>query len=288
MRSRDCLTLICTLCVAFSFQGCSSLFFYPDKTLYTTPSAYSLNYDDIYFSSDDNTSLHAWHIYPDTHAKGLLLVAHGNAQNLSSHFTSWLWMIQAGYELFIFDYRGYGRSQGSADISGSIKDTKSALAYIEGSHQGDYFVCGQSLGGTMLLNALNKRDNSRIKSVIIDSTFTGFSDIVSDKLSAFWLTWPFQWIPYLSLSGEYDAKDRVGNINIPLLFVHGSLDTTISANNSWQLFELSSLPREIWIVKNTGHTQAFSNENVQKDLLQFLQENEQNFDPNYSRMKIYE
>lgn len=274
--------------ISVFFQGCSSLFFYPDKILYSTPASYDLKYDDVYFSSDNNISLHAWHIYPDTDAKGLLLVAHGNAQNLSSHYTSWIWLLEAGYELFIFDYRGYGQSEGKANIIGSIKDTSAALDYIERSYEGDYFVCGQSLGGTILLNALQNRDNSRIKSVIIDSTFRGFSDITSDKMNGLWLTWPFQWIPYLSLSDKYDAKNKVAGLNKPLLFIHGSLDTTISANNSWQLFELSKPPREIWIVKNTNHTQAFMNENVRKDLLQFLHASEQNFNPHYSRMKIYE
>ena len=288
MHNKYLLTLICTFFLALSFQGCSSLFFYPDKTVYSTPASYDLKFDDVYFASEDNTTLHAWHIYPDTETKGLLLVAHGNAQNLSSHYASWVWLIKAGYELFIFDYRGYGKSEGKAEITGSIKDTRAALNYVESLYSGYYFVCGQSLGGTVLLNALDMRDNSRIKLVIIDSTFRGFSDIVNDKLSSFWLTWPFQWIPYLSLSDKYDAKDKVAEVDRPLLFLHGSLDMMISVNNSWQLFELANLPREIWIVKNTGHIQSLSNENVQKDLLQILQVGEKNFNPNYSRMKIYE
>lgn len=288
MFSKRWLAYVCMLCLALSFQGCSSLFFYPDRIEYSTPVAYGLNYENVYFPSDDNTSLHAWRIYPERDAKGLLFVAHGNAQNLSSHFTSWVWLVKAGYELFIFDYRGYGQSEGSAEISGSVKDTRAALDYLEKNYQGDYFVCGQSLGGTILLNALDKRDNSRIKSVIIDSTFMGFSDIASDKLNAIWLTWPFQWIPYLSLTDKFDAKDKVAGVNKPLLFVHGALDTTISANNSWQLFERSHPPREIWIVKGAGHTQSFSHEYVQREFLQFLHENGQDFNPYYSRMKIYE
>ncbi len=273
---------------ALLFQGCTSLFFYPDHITYRTPEFYELNYDDVSFDSQDKTKLHAWHIYPNTPSKGLLFVAHGNAQNLSSHFTSWVWLVESGYELFIFDYRGYGRSEGKAALKGSIEDTLSALSYLESRSTKEYFACGQSLGGTLLLNALANRDNTKIKAVVIDSTFTGFSQIVKNKMDSFWLTWPLQWIPSLSISDHYDAKDKVLGLNKPVLFLHGSLDTTVSPNNSWQLFELSSMPREFWIVKDKGHTQSFENKAVQKDFLEFLQDEKNFYDKNYSRMRIYE
>jgi len=276
------------LLLALFFQGCTSVFLYPDHNTYTTPESYGLNYDEVYFPSEDKTSLHAWHIYPRTESKGLLFVAHGNAQNLSAHFVSWVWLLKAGYEVFIFDYRGYGRSQGESEIEGSIKDTAAALAYVDMHYEKAYFACGQSLGGTMLLNAMQERDNPKIKAVIIDSTFTGFSDIAAEKMNGFFLTWPFQWIPRLSLSDRYDAKDRVSRVNKPLLFLHGSLDKTISPNHSWQLFESAPMPRELWLVKDARHTQALENEAVQKDFLEFLQLEKAYYAPYYSRMRIYE
>lgn len=273
---------------ALLLQGCSSLFFYPDDITYRTPDFYELGYKDVYFDSRDKTPLHAWHIYPKQDSKGLVFVAHGNAQNLSSHFASWVWLIEEGYELFIFDYRGYGKSAGEIDLKGSIEDTLSALDQIERSYKKEYFVCGQSLGGTLLLNALEGRDNTKIRGVIIDSTFVGFRDIVNTKLSQSWLTWPFQWIPYLSLSDDHDAKDRVAILQKPILFLHGSQDGIVSANNSWQLFELSKPPKELWLVKNAGHIQALENDHVRSDFLEFLEKESSYFNPDYSRMRIYE
>ena len=274
--------------IIFFYQGCSSHFFYPDKTVYRTPAHYDLKYDDVYFKSKDDTPLHAWHIYPKVPSKGLLFVAHGNAQNLSSHFVSWVWLIEEGYEIFIFDYREYGRSEGKSTIEGSIDDTKAALSHLEGFYKEEYVAVGQSLGGTMLLNALSDRDNAKIRSVVIDSTFSGFSDIASKKMKGAWLTWPFQWIPRVILSDAYDAKDRVGKINKPLLFIHGSLDNVISVNESWTLFELSRVPRELWIVKGAEHTQGLDKQSVRKDFLFFLHSGRQYYTPHYSRMKIYE
>lgn len=270
------------------FQGCSLLFFYPDHITYRTPEFYDLKYDDIYFDSSDNTSLHAWHIYPKQESKGLMFVAHGNAQNLSSHFTGWTWLIDEGYELFIFDYRGYGKSEGEIDLKGSIDDTKDALDYLEKSYKDEYFVCGQSLGGSLLLNALQGRDNTKIKAIVLDSVFKGFVDIANEKMAQNWLTMPVRWMPYLVLSTAYDAKDKVKQIKKPILFLHGSFDMIISPNNSWQLFELSNMPKELWIVETAKHIQALENEEARNDFVKFLQKDKEYFAPNYSRMRIYE
>jgi len=270
------------------FSGCTSMFFYPDKVTYRTPEFYDLKYKDIYFNSSNNTKLHAWHLYPDSESKGLVFVAHGNAQNISSHFASWVWLVKEGYEVFIFDYRGYGKSDSDAQLKGSIEDTTAALSYIENEYQKPYFVCGQSLGGTLLLNALKAHNTKNIKAVIIDSTFTGFADIANEKMDNTWILWPFQWIPYLSISSKYDSKDIVYNIDKPILFIHGSLDATIPPNNSWQLFEAASTPKELWLVKSAKHIQSFENTNVQKDFLEFLSQDTKHFSPKYSRMRIYE
>jgi len=270
------------------FQGCASHFFQPDKHVYRTPKYYDLKYDDVYFKSYDKTSLHAWRIYPSTQSKGLVFVAHGNAQNLSAHFVSWIWLVKQGYEVFIFDYREYGKSEGESSIKGSIEDTKAALDYVEKVYAKPYVAVGQSLGGTMLLNAVENRDNEKIKFFVIDSTFTGFSDIASEKMDSLWLTWPFQWIPKLTLTSDYDAKDRVQAIEKPLLFIHGSLDYIITVDDSWKLFEGSPMPKEMWIVKHAHHIQGLENESVQKDFVEFLNTGVSQYNSNYSRLKIYE
>jgi alpha-beta hydrolase superfamily lysophospholipase len=274
--------------ILFLPQGCSSHFFYPDKTVYASPENFGIHYNDLYFDSADGTRLHAWKLHPKEHSKGLVFVAHGNAQNLSAHFASWVWLVERGFELFIFDYRGYGQSEGETSIPGAIEDTKAALAYIEAHHSGEYVACGQSLGGTMLLNALAKRDNSRITAVVIDSTFRGFADIASDKMDQIFITWPFQWIPYLSLDEEFDAAAHITDLSVPLLLLHGSADAVISPNDSWQLFELAREPRELWLVKEAGHIQALGHKPVQDDFVVYLSDINKHYNESYAQMRIYE
>jgi len=269
--------------------GCSSLFFYPDRVVYSTPSEFGFNYETHKINSKDKTQLNAWHIKSNQKSKGLLILAHGNAQNMTAHFKGWTWLVEAGYELFIFDYRAYGKSKGEVSIEGSVDDVNAVLDFVEAHVKRDYFLCGQSLGGTLSLAALKEKSRKRMKALIVDSTFTSFAGIASEKLSYLFLTWPFQWIPYLTLPDEFDAIDNVREVDKPILFLHGSLDITIPANHTWQLFDRSYTPKEFWLVNRAKHIQTFKHIKVREDFLTFLERVSEGsfYHKSYSRMKIY-
>lgn len=272
------------------FSACSSLFFYPNKHQYALPSDFNVSYTNHTFYSHDSTKLHAWHIKSPIPSKGLLVLAHGNAENLSSHFRSWIWLVKKGYDLFIFDYRAYGKSFGKVDLKGSVEDVSAALDYVEKSFNKEYFLCGQSLGGTLSLAALAKRDTQKIQALILDSTFNSFSGIASEKMRGFFLTWPFSWIPYLTITSDFDASEHIKKIKIPVLFLHGSKDRTVPANHSWQLFDVANKPKEMWVVSGAFHTQAFFNRKLREDFLGFLAKVKAGtyYSTYHSKMKIYD
>lgn len=276
--------------ITFLFlSGCSSLFFYPDKIVYSNPSEFGFKYDAYTIASKDKTLLDAWHVKPNEKSKGFIVLAHGNGQNMTAHFRAWTWLIQAGYELFIFDYRSYGKSEGQISIEGSIHDVNAILDFVEMKFKKIYVVVGQSLGGTLSLAALHQKPRPLIKALVIDSTFTSFSTIASEKMRQFFLTWPFTWVATLTLPDEFDAIDKVQTIDKPILFVHESKDVTIPANHSWQLFDLSSRPKEFWLVGEAKHIQSFNHVKIRRDFLKFLERVKRGnvYHKDYSSMKIY-
>ena len=274
------------LFVLIIFSGCSNMVFHPDSHVYRTPDKYELLYQDIDFTSSDGTMLHGWWLKPQTDSKGLMVVVHGNAQNLSAHFVSWVWLVEAGYELFIFDYRGYGKSEGEEELDKVIEDTTAALHYAREHYEGDLYVSGQSLGGVLLTNALAREPYPRYKLAIIDSCYSDLEEMGKDVLSRSFITWPFQWVSYLVLTDEYNPIDRVGKIDVPMLFIAGSKDAIIPPNNSWQLFDAASRPKEFWLVNTAGHTNAMNNPTIQRDLLEYLKAIP--VEPDYSALKIYD
>lgn len=278
-----------SLIIVLFLSGCSSLFFYPDRVVYSNPSEFGFKYDTYKIASKDKTLLDAWHVKPSEKSKGLVILAHGNAQNMTAHFKGWTWLIEAGYELFIFDYRAYGKSEGENSIEGSVNDVNAVLDFIDNRFKKSYFVVGQSLGGTLSLAALHQKPRPLVKAMVIDSTFTSFATIASEKMGHFFLTWPFKWIPSLTLPDQFDAIDTVQMIRKPILFLHGSRDVTIPANHSWQLFDLSARPKEFWIVTQAKHIQAFYHVKIRRDFLTFLKRVDAGsfYHKDYTSMKIY-
>ncbi len=280
-------TLILSMVLAL--QGCSSLFFQPDAKSYAEPQQFGLQYQDLYLRSKDGTSIHSWHLQGSKPLKKLVFVAHGNGQNLSAHFRSWIWLVKEGYDVVIMDYRGYGKSGGTVSIQGAIEDIQAVLDHIEKEiHPKSYFVCGQSLGGNLLLNALKGRDLSRIDGVILDSAVIGFRAIATEKLSQSFLTWLFQWIPSLTLPSEYNVSGWIRKIDKPLLFLHASFDNVVSLNNSWELFEKAKLPKSLWLAKRAKHTGTLQFSKAQKAFVRYLESIKDHAVTDYAQIKIFE
>ena len=167
-------------------SGCASLFFYPMREEVWTPAQDNIIYQDIEFESFDGVKLHGWLLCPKKASRGTILFLHGNAENISTHSRSMLWLVKEGYEVFAFDYRGYGRSAGKPDIPGVHGDARAAidkLLSMPGISPERYVVFGQSLGGSIAVRAVAETPlHQRPRALIIDSAFLGYKRIARDVL----------------------------------------------------------------------------------------------------------
>jgi len=143
--------------------GCSSVFFYPDKTTYITPDRLNLDYEDVYLDTADGETLHGWWLPAKTDgpSKGTIYYLHGNAQNVSAHILNVAWLPPKGYNVFTLDYRGYGQSTGAADIEGTLHDVETGLRWLAEHHTDQpLFLLGQSLGGANGFSATNNPNST--------------------------------------------------------------------------------------------------------------------------------
>ena len=101
-------------------MGCNSLFYYPSQKVFYTPHNFGTTYEDVYFTSKDGTRLNGWFVPAIGHAKGTVIHFHGNAENITNHYTFVQWLPSEGFNLFVFDYRGYGASSGKPDLEGMV------------------------------------------------------------------------------------------------------------------------------------------------------------------------
>lgn len=266
---------ICLLVLFLLLSGCSSLFFYPQKQLYDNPVAQRFSPEDVYFKTTDGLVLHGWFFRSKPEAEATILVLHGNAENLSTHVNSVLWLVMEGFNVFIFDYRGYGRSQGSPGLKGVHLDAEAALETALGlprAKSGSIVVLGQSIGGAIAVYTVaNSPYKDRVAALVIDSAFASYRLITREKLGQFFLTWPFQYPLSFLVSDYYSPIRWIKKVSpVPILIIHGDKDPVVPVHHGRMLYEAALPPKEFWETSVPGHVCSFADERVRKKLVRHL------------------
>ncbi len=265
-------------------SGCTQLFFQPHSFLIDTPERHGIEYRVENFQATDGTSLNAWFLpakpADGAQAKATILFLHGNAENISTHFRNVMWLPAEGYSVLALDYRGYGASDGTPSLAGIQLDIDAAMRHLLTHKDVDpnkIVIFGQSLGGALAIYyAAHNAYRANIRAVVIDSAFYDYRQIAREKLAGFFLTWPFQWLPWLAVNDDYSPKDSIAVISpLPLMLIHGDRDEVVPPGHSRRLFKLAREPKELLIVPGAGHTQSLNEETARKRLIEFLQRNTQ-------------
>jgi len=233
--------LILVLLFIFSLTSCSSLFFYPDKKHYANPLIDLIEKRDVYFKSGDGVRLHGWYIFSDReNPKGVVVHFHGNAENISTYVGYIYWLLEQGYDVFMFDYRGYGRSEGKPDFKGIHEDGLSAIekAYEIGRSK-KLIIFGQSLGGAVSIYCTAKSEyKENIKALIVDSPFADYRLIVKDRLRSFFLFYPLSFIAPWFFDNYYSPLKWIDYVRpVPVIFIHGREDSVIPYTHTLLLSE---------------------------------------------------
>jgi fermentation-respiration switch protein FrsA (DUF1100 family) len=251
------------LLLGIGVGGCGdNLFYYPDNVVYSVPTKYGLEYEDVFFSSKDGTVLHGWFIPAKSDPVGTVIHFHGNAQNLTAHFEFVKWLPQEGFNLFVFDYRGYGQSKGKPSRRGIYEDSVAAIEYVKSRSDIDrerLFVLGQSLGGANAISAVAGNHFDGIRGVVIESSFCSYRRIARDVLDETSVSFLQAPISSLMVSNSYDPEDVVADISpIPIVFIHGTDDDVVPCYHSKRLYEKAGEQKELWIIEGGRHTEAFT------------------------------
>lgn len=269
------LSYILILAFLILNASCSSLLFYPQKKLIDNPFLKEVSYEDVYFKTSDGLKLHGWHIKAKDKSYGTILYLHGNAENISTHVNNVLWLSLEGYDVFAFDYRGYGLSEGSPTLEGVHLDAQAALETVLSlpkMNMERIFVFGQSLGGAIAVYTVaTSPHKSRIKALIIDSAFSGYRLIAREKFAQFIITWLFQYPLSFLFEDHYSPIQWIKEIApVPVLIMHGDKDKIVPVHHGFILYEKALNPKEFWVVKDAGHIQAFDLKGIREKYLEYL------------------
>lgn len=266
------VVLLATLCA-----GCGSPFFHPERTVVAPPFLDRVEREDVTFATRDNVALHGWMLSPKggTPPRGTLLFLHGNAGNVGTHVGAVAWIADAGYRVFTFDYRGYGRSEGTPTVEGVHEDARAALALLPtlpGVDRGRIAVFGQSMGGSVAVHTVaTAPDRSLVKALVIEGAFAGWRRIVRDRLAATIIGWPLAHPASWLFDDGYSAERWIGKLpRIPVVVVHGTADGVVPYAHGQLLYGLAADPKGFWTLRDGGHVNAFAEAPVRKQFLEFL------------------
>ncbi len=232
----------------------SKLTFHPVR--YATNDSWTLpaNTEDVWFKVDENTRLHGWFFHARTDmqpAAATVLYFHGNGGNLSG--VAWIAerLAKNGFDVLIFDYRGYGRSEGqTTDERTLFADADAAYDYLVRERKvraPQLVLYGQSLGTTAAVDIASRR---LCGALVLESGLTSASDMAASLLP---------WLPRLLHSlgrNRFASLHKLQRMKCPVLVTHGDQDHLISVEQGRALFAAAHEPKKLLIVRGADHALA--------------------------------
>ncbi|MDH5654542.1 MAG: lysophospholipase [Spirochaetia bacterium] len=262
------------ICFAFLFlfsaqNSCTKIFYYPDRKAYLSPEILGYAKKEIEFITFDTTRLYLWYIpSKKQNPKGSILQFHGNAENMTSHFSNLVWLADEGYDLYTYDYRGYGKSEGKPDRKKIHKDSVLVLNYINQLSRNKnlkLIAYGQSLGGIIALKALAElEDKENLSAVVIEGSFSSYRNIARIKLSR--MLFPSAgFLLSFFFSDSYSPSDEdFADISpVPVIVFHGSRDDIVPAKLTEITFKQAKQPK-ILILADQGRHMIWNRTDLNK------------------------
>jgi fermentation-respiration switch protein FrsA (DUF1100 family) len=238
-------------------------FFYPDSINHGgNPKRDYPDYSNIWICSQPDVHLSGWFIPSyGMRPKGTVIHYHGNASNITNHWYLVDWIPKIGFNLLTFDYRGFGRSEGSPDFTGVLQDCLSVISFLRQSElekTGNIILLGQSIGGAFCLSAASKALGDDIKGIIIDSSFDSFQEMSLEKIPA--LSSKFgRFIVKTLVSDKCSPILHIDRLTMPKLFIHGDRDQVVPFNRGLSLFRSALKPKTFLKIPNGTHMSIFQN-----------------------------
>ena len=222
--------------------------FFPERQLLETPARWGLSFEEVHFTASDGVKLHGWFVPGESDVTWIWF--HGNAGNISHRLENLMLLHrQLGVNIFLFDYRGYGRSDGKVSEDGTYRDAVGALDYIlsrQDINPEKIIYFGRSLGAGVAVELATRRQPYGL---ILESSFTSVKDMAKKA---------FPLIPlYLLVHTKYDSLSKMGQVACPTLILHGDEDEIVPVSHAQKLYDATAGPKELYLIPGASHNNTY-------------------------------
>ena len=242
--------IIYFLLLGYMYLFQHNLIYAPHKYLHADPEQAGLDFEEVYLETADGVTIHGWFV-PAAEERGVVLFCHGNAGNISHRLPTLKYLHSLNMSTFIFDYRGFGNSQGKPTEEGTYNDVMAAWYYLTGDRgvpAGNIFIMGRSLGGAV---AAELAASSEPAGIILESTFTSIPELGREM---------FPFLPVNLLARyRYATREKISSFSSPVMIIHSREDELIPFRHGRTLYELAPRPRHFLEISgdhNSGYQQS--------------------------------
>jgi fermentation-respiration switch protein FrsA (DUF1100 family) len=198
----------------------------------------------------------AWYSPPQA-GKPTILFFHGNGGDISGRGERFAFYQQAGFGVMFLSYRGYGESTGSPDEAGLVADAEAAYDWLaaKGHPANRLALVGESLGTGVAIQLALRRP---VAALALEAPFTSAADVA--RLS-------YRWLPVgVLMKDQFHSLDRIANLNVPLLVVHGTADGIVPFAMGEKLYAAAGEPKEFLRILDGTHVSIFSEEAWRREI----------------------
>lgn len=232
---------LCILFLLYIFQ--SGLMYHPEARISNSPSAIGLEYEDVYFRSVNDWKTHGWFV-PVQQARVTVLLSHGNAGNISDRLETIRILNSLNLNVFIYDYSGYGQSEGRPSEEITYRNAQDAWNYLVDVKQippHQIILMGRSLGGAVAAWLAVKKEPAAL---MLESTFTSAVDLAAE-------IYPF--LPVrLMMKFQYPTIKYLRQISVPVMVLHSEDDQLVPIHHGRELYKMAERPKTFFEMKG-GH-----------------------------------
>ncbi|MDE5094819.1 MAG: alpha/beta hydrolase [Trichodesmium sp. St11_bin5] len=261
------LRLILSILIIYILIGLWAFFFSDRLIFLPRPSSYQKNQDFVKLQSRDRTQITGIYL-PLPKAEYTILYSHGNAEDLGEILPRLRDLRDIGFNIFSYDYQGYGTSQGKPSVDGAYQDINAAYEYLTkklGIPANKIIVYGRSVGGGPSIDLASRQP---VAGLVIESSFTTAFRVVT-RIPIY----PFDRFPNI---------DKIKSINCPVLVMHGNADQVIPFSHGQQLFAIANQPKLSLWVDGAGHLNLLEIAGqkyvkVMGEFIRLVQNNNQNY-----------
>lgn len=253
------------ICVALYFFQ-ARVVFYPTREFAITPSRLQLPYEDVYINVTAKERLHGWY-FPASNSDRIkdgpaVLFCHGNAGNISHRLETAELILHLGASILLFDYRGYGKSDGSPSEENVYTDAEACYNWLveqKGVNPEQIIFFGRSLGGAVAIELARR---VKCGGLVVESSFTSAEEM-GEKI------FPFIPIKYL-LRYRFDSIGKIGSLTCPLLVTHSPDDEIIPFEMGRQLFAAANEPKRFVTLRGGHNEREYFADNIYTEALHDL------------------